>query len=232
MVIRLAESLDVPTIAEGVETAEQMLSLKSMGCDIVQGYYFSKPLPAEEFARFAADMEKKKLEHRAGSRRTGRDQFTYDALHDPMTGLYNHTAFEILFHDSDQDHIAVLIAQIDDYDRLKKEHGAKLADRAVLRVTDVLRSSFRSADDICRLKADEFVIIMTRMTAPMHPYVYEKISQVNAVLQQPQDELPPLSLSVGVAFSDRENPEGDIFQDADSALMRMKKMRNTGCSVY
>ena len=96
----------------------------------------------------------------------------------------------------------------------------------------VLRSSFRSADDICRLKADEFVIIMTRMTAPMHTYVYEKISQVNAVLQQPQDELPPLSLSVGVAFSDRENPEGDIFQDADSALMRMKKMRNTGCSVY
>ena len=232
VVIRLAESLDVPTIAEGVETAEQMLSLKSMGCDIVQGYYFSKPLPAEEFARFAAEMEKKKLEHRAGSRRTGRDQFTYDALHDPMTGLYNHTAFEILFHDSDQDHIAVLIAQIDDYDRLKKEHGAELADRAVLRVTDVLRSSFRSADDICRLKADEFVIIMTRMTAPMHPYVYEKISQVNAVLQQPQDELPPLSLSVGVAFSDRENPEGDIFQDADSALMRMKKMRNTGCSVY
>ena len=111
-------------------------------------------------------------------------------------------------------------------------HMPKEAARIWLRVTDVLRSSFRSADDICRLKADEFVIIMTRMTAPMHTYVYEKISQVNAVLQQPQDELPPLSLSVGVAFSDRENPEGDIFQDADSALMRMKKMRNTGCSVY
>ena len=36
----------------GVETEEQMLTLKKLGCDIVQGYYFSKPVPAEEFKRF------------------------------------------------------------------------------------------------------------------------------------------------------------------------------------
>ena len=54
-VIQLAESLGVPTIAEGVETAEQLSALKDMGCDIVQGYYFSKPLPADEFVRFAAE---------------------------------------------------------------------------------------------------------------------------------------------------------------------------------
>ena len=52
VVIQLAESLEVPTIAEGVETAEQMLTLKTMGCDIVQGYYFSKPVPAEEYEHF------------------------------------------------------------------------------------------------------------------------------------------------------------------------------------
>ncbi len=52
VVISLAESLEVPTIAEGVETAEQMLALKGMGCDFVQGYYFSKPLPGNEFEEF------------------------------------------------------------------------------------------------------------------------------------------------------------------------------------
>lgn len=50
--IRLAESFDVPTIAEGVETAEQLSELKTMGCDIIQGYYFSAPVPADEFESF------------------------------------------------------------------------------------------------------------------------------------------------------------------------------------
>ncbi|MBO4424226.1 MAG: EAL domain-containing protein, partial [Spirochaetales bacterium] len=49
---RLARTFKVPAIAEGVETEEQYLALKSMGCDIIQGYYFSRPVPAGEFARF------------------------------------------------------------------------------------------------------------------------------------------------------------------------------------
>jgi len=48
----ISHSLSVPMIAEGVETEEQMLILKKLGCEIVQGYYFSKPVPAEEFRRF------------------------------------------------------------------------------------------------------------------------------------------------------------------------------------
>ena len=50
--LEISRCLSVPMIAEGVETEEQMLTLKRMGCDIVQGYYFSKPGPAEEFERF------------------------------------------------------------------------------------------------------------------------------------------------------------------------------------
>ena len=50
--IRLADSFGIPTIAEGVETAEQVLALKRIGCYIIQGYYFSRPLPADEFEKF------------------------------------------------------------------------------------------------------------------------------------------------------------------------------------
>ena len=59
VVFRLAESLQVLTIAEGVETAEQLLTLKAMGCDIVQGYYFSRPLPAAEFEQYISSIQKR-----------------------------------------------------------------------------------------------------------------------------------------------------------------------------
>ena len=48
----ISHSLSVPMIAEGVETKEQMLTLRKLGCDIVQGYYFAKPMPAEDFSAF------------------------------------------------------------------------------------------------------------------------------------------------------------------------------------
>jgi EAL domain-containing protein (putative c-di-GMP-specific phosphodiesterase class I) len=51
-IINMAHSLGMITIAEGVETAEQLELLRSSGCDEVQGYYYSKPLPAAEFEQF------------------------------------------------------------------------------------------------------------------------------------------------------------------------------------
>jgi len=57
LVIDIAKYLEVPVIAEGVETKEQVAVLKDMGCDIIQGYYFSKPVPADAFAAFIAEKK-------------------------------------------------------------------------------------------------------------------------------------------------------------------------------
>jgi len=57
VIIDIADYLSVPVIAEGVETVEQLEALRAMGCDLVQGYYFSKPVPPSEYEIF---IEQKK----------------------------------------------------------------------------------------------------------------------------------------------------------------------------
>mgnify|MGYP003513834226 CR=1 FL=1 len=50
-IIRMAQTLKIETIAEGVETAGQVEYLRDHGCDFVQGYYYSRPLPAPELTQ-------------------------------------------------------------------------------------------------------------------------------------------------------------------------------------
>ncbi len=51
-IINLTNDLDIVSLTEGVETKEQFEGLLAMGCELFQGYYFSKPMPVEEFSSF------------------------------------------------------------------------------------------------------------------------------------------------------------------------------------
>ena len=62
VIIDIADYLSVPVIAEGVETEEQLNTLKTMGCDLVQGYYFSKPVPPAECEPFIEEKKRRLLE--------------------------------------------------------------------------------------------------------------------------------------------------------------------------
>ena len=57
-VIRLSEELGIVSLTEGVETEQQYHILAEMGCRLFQGYYFAKPMPAEEFEEFAVKTNK------------------------------------------------------------------------------------------------------------------------------------------------------------------------------
>lgn len=54
-IIKLAHRMGFKTVAEGAETEKQYLTLRKLGCDFIQGYYFSKPLPVEEFECYVAE---------------------------------------------------------------------------------------------------------------------------------------------------------------------------------
>lgn len=51
-IINLAGELHIKTVTEGVENASQAEFIRSIHCDIGQGYYYAKPMPEEEFGRF------------------------------------------------------------------------------------------------------------------------------------------------------------------------------------
>ncbi len=76
-IITLAHNLRLRVIAEGVEEEEQLAFLSQHGCDLVQGYFISRPLPADEFYRtFLAPKSTEQIRHvhRRGRHRTDHDR--------------------------------------------------------------------------------------------------------------------------------------------------------------
>ena len=51
-IIQMSHRLKMKVVAEGVESAQQVQLLHEVGCDIIQGYYYSKPLPLDELLEF------------------------------------------------------------------------------------------------------------------------------------------------------------------------------------
>jgi EAL domain-containing protein (putative c-di-GMP-specific phosphodiesterase class I) len=55
-IIQLGHNLGLDVVAEGVETEEQMMLLLDRGCDVVQGFYFGRPVPASEAVGFPREV--------------------------------------------------------------------------------------------------------------------------------------------------------------------------------
>ena len=144
----------------------------------------------------------------------------------------------MMLQDADVAHSALMLITIDDFAALRTTRGQAGLDRIIERVASVIRTNFRSVDNICRLQESEFVIIMSRMSSVMQEQLFEKIGQINETLKEigeqqiDQNTRIPVSVSVGIAFSDREDPQGDVFKDAEIALRRMEKTGRQGIAVY
>ncbi len=70
LVMEISRFLEVPVVAEGVEEQAQLDKLKEMGCELIQGYYFSKPVAPEEFGqliRKEAELSAKNLSSASSS---------------------------------------------------------------------------------------------------------------------------------------------------------------------
>ena len=187
----------------------------------------AKPVGAEEL-RYVAETYNLIFDE---NQRT-HERLTYGSMHDALTGLYNRSAYDLMRHDLDMSRNALLLVDVDRFKAVNDTFGHDVGDLVLKRVSEVLTYSFRSNDLVFRLGGDEFVVIMTNVDSSIREQVRARIEQANVMLQKPEEDVPPVSLSVGAAFGDRENPEGDIFKDADTALYRMKEAGRCGCYIY
>ena len=128
--------------------------------------------------------------------------------------------------------MGLLVVDVDKFKHFNDTYGHDVGDLVLKRVAEVLMHNFRSEDHVSRIGGDEFCVIMRHTGSSLKELVVGKVEKMNQILSKPDKGTPPITLSVGIAFSDRENPSGDLFKDADTALFRVKNNGRGGCSVY
>lgn len=186
-----------------------------------------KPTGAEEL-RFVSRTYNDFL---ADSRKV-RAQLTYETAHDPVTGLFNRGAYDLLIRSVDINHVALMIFDIDQFQKINEIYGHEVGDLVLKRVAGVLKRNFRSVDMIFRMGEDEFVVILTRMNSSLRPLVHNKFLSINKQLQNPEGEIPSVSVCAGAAFSDRQNPQDNLYNDAESALRKARESGRRECVIY
>lgn len=137
-------------------------------------------------------------------------------------------------YENDQNNFALILIDVDTFKSVNDTYGHATGDLILKKVATLLKAAFRTIDYVCRIGGDEFAIIMVDMTSNLSYTITDKINDVNRQLANPDPEegVPAVSLSVGVAFTDRDNPGDSLFKDADHALYYTKEHGRNGCTFY
>ena len=161
------------------------------------------------------------------------EELEYSATHDALTGVYNRAAFDREYDRCRNDRIGIAIVDVDGFKHYNDVYGHDMGDHVLRRVTETIGSKFRKEDHISRIGGDEFVIIMKNTGSAQSEDIKLKIDEINeGLVKERRKGMPPISVSVGAAFWDRENPGPDILKDADKALLQMKQNGKLGCRIY
>ncbi len=158
----------------------------------------------------------------------------HQAEHDALTDLLNRGSYEKILdiYERGDNPFALILVDVDTFKSVNDTYGHAVGDEILKKVAKNLKTAFRSIDYVCRIGGDEFAVIMVEMTTDLKYTIEDKIKAVNEKLAIAEEGIPAVSLSVGVAFSDRENPEGTIFKDADKALYYVKENGRSGCHIF
>ena len=161
------------------------------------------------------------------------DKLSYAATHDALTGVYNRTDFDRYYRQIEKtQNVGIIVVDVDHFKQYNDDYGHDIGDRVLCTAVEAMKKHFRTVDHISRIGGDEFCVIMPRTSQQDGARISEKIREINRELSENNGDLPPVTISAGVAFWDRPDPEGSLFKDADTVLLEMKKTREDCCAVW
>ena len=162
------------------------------------------------------------------------ERLRHAAEHDPLTGLLNRGAYDVLSSDY-TDHTALLLIDVDHFKEVNDTYGHDIGDAVLKKVASLLTSAFRASDYPCRIGGDEFAVIMTGITPDLSHVIEDKIAQLTKGLSESDGKVPPVTLSIGIAFSEELRDRGDdltVFKAADRALYTIKEAGRNGHQFF
>jgi diguanylate cyclase (GGDEF)-like protein len=85
---------------------------------------------------------------------------------------------------------------------------------------------------VCRIGGDEFVVLMVHLVGDPQMLIENKMNGINQELGKADGDIPSVTLSVGVAYSDKGLEADEMFKRADTALYYVKQNGRSGCQFY
>jgi diguanylate cyclase (GGDEF)-like protein len=165
-----------------------------------------------------------------------RARLEHQARTDSLTGLLNHSVFYqrllAALEEASRSHtpVAVLMLDLDDFKRVNDVHGHGIGDELLRTLADVLRSSVRPEDIVCRLGGEEFAVIMTcdRVDAyRVAERILHRLAEVDFAA------VGAVTVSAGIALGPEHamNPR-ELAACAEAAMMTAKAQGKNRIVVY
>ncbi len=188
------------------------------------------PIPevgANEFRYLAQEYNKMYAAYKSSIER-----LNFKASHDALTGVYNRAGYELLLSSVDLHDTYMLLFDVDDFKSINDTYGHEAGDKALVKLSKVLKNNFRSDDHICRIGGDEFVVFMVHTNGLQKELIAGKIDQINNQLKRSDDEVPYFSVSVGVAYGADADDTESLFEQTDEAMYQSKKSGKQTYTFY
>ena len=156
-----------------------------------------------------------------------RASLEHQAQTDSLTGLWNHRSFHerlrhaLLRASALHDQVGLVILDLDDFKKVNDVYGHGVGDQVLTEIGDILRSSVRGADAVCRIGGEEFAIILPSGTLETSLRLAERVART--VETTSFDPVGPMTVSVGVAIGpDHAANPRELVACAEVAMMTAK----------